>query len=145
MLKERTLTKYSLFLIPIGILINFCGVKLALWLKLPVFLDSVGTILAAALGGYLPGILVGFFSNALNSMDTIERDQPNSLAISCWFISFWWYIFATCTMVSKSYFVLPGIVNSPSLDLPGPQPKRAYFSMLANSFQVPSSASISFS
>jgi len=68
MLKERTLTKYSLFLIPIGILINFCGVKLALWLKLPVFLDSVGTILAAALGGYLPGILVGFFSNALNSM-----------------------------------------------------------------------------
>ena len=55
-------------MIPGAILLNFAGAKLALALELPLFLDSIGTILAGALGGLLPGITVGFFSNALNSI-----------------------------------------------------------------------------
>ena len=34
-------------------------------LGLPLYLDSVGTVLAAALGGYLPGIAVGYLTNLL--------------------------------------------------------------------------------
>ena len=49
-----------------GLLINFLGVRLALGLKLPLFLDSIGCALSAALGGYIPGILVGFFTNVIN-------------------------------------------------------------------------------
>ena len=49
-------------------LINFLGARLATALGLPVFLDTIGTILAAALGGYLPGIVVGFLTNLVNSL-----------------------------------------------------------------------------
>ena len=39
---------------------------LATYLGLPLFIDSVGTLLAAAIGGYLPGILVGYITNIVN-------------------------------------------------------------------------------
>ena len=53
---------YFLFVM-INIALNrLCGV-----LHLPLFLDNVGTLLAAALGGYLPGIIVGYSSNIINS------------------------------------------------------------------------------
>ncbi|MBQ7371549.1 MAG: HD domain-containing protein [Blautia sp.] len=50
------------------ILINLVGVRIALGLKLPIYLDSIGTILAAALGGYVPGIIVGFATNLINGI-----------------------------------------------------------------------------
>ena len=37
-------------------------------LKLPLFLDNIGSALTAALGGYIPGIVVGFFTNLVNSV-----------------------------------------------------------------------------
>ena len=53
---------YLLFVV-INIGLNrLCGL-----LHLPLFLDNVGTLLAAALGGYLPGIIVGYSSNIFNS------------------------------------------------------------------------------
>jgi len=51
-----------------GVLINVLGKSSVTALGLPLFLDTLGTILAAAVGGALPGILVGFFSNLLNSV-----------------------------------------------------------------------------
>jgi hypothetical protein len=42
----------------LSILIKYSGA--------PLYLDSIGTILTAAFGGLLPGILVGFVSNLLN-------------------------------------------------------------------------------
>lgn len=52
------------------IAINFLGNKLAgtFSSRLPLFLDTIGTILAACLCGFLPGIIVGFFSNVLISL-----------------------------------------------------------------------------
>jgi len=50
----------SLLLIPIGIAINFALGALAKTLNLPIFLDSVGTILAAVLGGPIVGAITGF-------------------------------------------------------------------------------------
>ena len=51
-----------------GLLINFLGVRVALGLKLPLYLDSIGCALSAALGGYIPGIIVGFFTNMINGI-----------------------------------------------------------------------------
>ena len=56
-----------LLLCIVSVLINFLGAQLALWLKLPLFLDTIGTVLSAALGGFLPGIAVGFVTNLINS------------------------------------------------------------------------------
>ena len=58
----------ALMLFAAGLLINTAGSKLALALQLPMFLDCVGTILASALGGYIPGIAVGFATNLINGI-----------------------------------------------------------------------------
>ncbi len=60
--------RLTIFLIPIGVAINFVGGQIALLLKLPVYLDSIGTILVGALCGMGPGALVGALSNILNSI-----------------------------------------------------------------------------
>ena len=46
---------------------NVICARLVLWLKLPLYLDSIGTILAGSLLGYLPAIIVGFASNYILS------------------------------------------------------------------------------
>lgn len=58
-----------IFLIIIGVAINIGGAQLAKALKLPLFLDCIGTILIAAIGGYLPGAAVGFLSNMINALN----------------------------------------------------------------------------
>ncbi|PCC48815.1 ECF transporter S component [Brevibacterium aurantiacum] len=58
----------TLYLIPIGVAINFVGGQLALLLKLPVYLDAIGTILVGALCGPIPGAIVGLISNAINAI-----------------------------------------------------------------------------
>ncbi len=49
-----------------GILLNILGTKLNALLGLPLFIDNIGTILSAMVGGYIPCITVGFFSNIIN-------------------------------------------------------------------------------
>lgn len=49
------------------VLINMLGSKLAGVLSLPLFLDSIGTLLAALLGGALPGLIVGYLTNLVTS------------------------------------------------------------------------------
>lgn len=41
---------------------------------LPLYLDTVGTVLVAILGGYLPGVMVGFITNVIKSVS-----DPSSL------------------------------------------------------------------
>ena len=48
-----------------GIVLNLLLNKLAALAGIPLYLDSVGTVLAAVLGGYLPGMLVGYLTNIL--------------------------------------------------------------------------------
>lgn len=52
--------------IVVGILLNILGIKLNDLLGLPLFIDNIGTILSAMLGGYIPCITVGFFTNIIN-------------------------------------------------------------------------------
>ena len=53
------------------LLINLILSKIAIFLNLPVYFDCVGTILAAMLGGNLPAVIVGFFSNVINGLSDI--------------------------------------------------------------------------
>ncbi len=48
--------------------INVVGARIALLFDLPVYLDSLGTILASIIGGYVPGIAVGYATNLVNSL-----------------------------------------------------------------------------
>ncbi len=72
------------------IAINFILPRTAALLNLPLYLDNVGTLLAAILGGYLPGIFVGYLNNIINM-----RGNPGNAyyvvlstmiaASGCWF------------------------------------------------------------
>ncbi|MBO4436199.1 MAG: HD domain-containing protein [Fibrobacter sp.] len=62
---------YALGLILAAFLINIIFSKIALALELPVFLDCLGTILAAMLGGTFPAVIAGFCSNAFNGISDL--------------------------------------------------------------------------
>lgn len=64
--KRRTLP--VLGLCAVGILINLLGSAIVEKAGLPLYLDSAGTIIAAALGGYLPGIAAGLLTNLFKTM-----------------------------------------------------------------------------
>ena len=56
----------TIVLIPIAIAINvILGQTVAAALKIPIYLDSIGTILVGALAGPIPGALTGMLSNLL--------------------------------------------------------------------------------
>ncbi|KON86567.1 hypothetical protein AF332_06855 [Sporosarcina globispora] len=67
--------KLTVFLIPIGIAVNFIGGQIVLLLKLPLYLDSIGTIVVGALCGGIPGAVVGAITNLL-----ISITNPTTLA-----------------------------------------------------------------
>lgn len=56
----------TLVLMPVAMAINIVlGTAVASALKIPIYLDSIGTILVAALAGPLAGAVTGFLSNAI--------------------------------------------------------------------------------
>ena len=57
-----------LLIIAVCLLLNILGAKLNGALSLPLFLDNVGTVLSALLGGYIPCITVAFLSNVINGL-----------------------------------------------------------------------------
>ena len=68
-LKSRRMQLVRLLLLCIaGFLINRAGSVLASALHLPLFLDCLGTILVSALGGFVPGIVVGYLINLINGI-----------------------------------------------------------------------------
>ena len=69
-LKSKDL-HYAVALIAIAFLVNIIPSKIAIALGIPVFIDSIGTILAGMLGGTLPAVIVGFCSNAFNSISDL--------------------------------------------------------------------------
>jgi len=52
----------------VGIGINLIGSVVAAKTGTPLYLDTNGTVLIAAMGGYLPGIIVGLFSNLIRGL-----------------------------------------------------------------------------
>ena len=60
--------------------LNLIGSFVAIKFHLPLFLDTSGTIFIAALGGYLPGIAVGFLTSLLESI--VEPAQMYFCSVS---------------------------------------------------------------
>jgi energy-coupling factor transport system substrate-specific component len=81
---ERTLwmrpglaiTSLSLALIPVGIAINYVGKSLAQAVSFPLFLDSIGTILTAALAGPWVGAITGLFTNLVYGVTIRPTSAP---------------------------------------------------------------------
>ena len=62
---RRQFTSQSLVLIAIAVAINMIGGQLISLLKLPIFLDSIGTLISAVLLGPVIGMLTGLLTNLL--------------------------------------------------------------------------------
>ena len=56
-----------------AILLNILGNRLVGALKIPLFIDNIGTILASVMGGYLPGIIVGYMTNIVNMTAGVDN------------------------------------------------------------------------
>ncbi|HJB69027.1 MAG TPA: ECF transporter S component [Candidatus Fournierella excrementigallinarum] len=64
---SKKIERLTLFLIPIGVAVNLVGFQLfAIMLKLPLSMDSIGTIVVGTLCGPWAGAIVGFLSNLVN-------------------------------------------------------------------------------
>ena len=63
--RSRNLRTATLVLIPVGISINIAMGSIVAFLKLPIYLDSVGTVLVGVLGGPLAGALTGLLSDLI--------------------------------------------------------------------------------
>ncbi|MBO5552196.1 MAG: HD domain-containing protein [Lachnospiraceae bacterium] len=65
LLKRRQLWRQLLFYVA-AVVCNIIPNHIVTGLGLPLFVDNIGTMSAAILGGYLPGILVGYITNIIN-------------------------------------------------------------------------------
>ena len=62
---KREFGTMTLGMIPVAIAINIAVGQLALLIKVPLYMDSIGTILVGVLAGPWAGALTGFLSNAI--------------------------------------------------------------------------------
>ena len=62
------MTAYKICLIAFAICINFVGGQIALFLKLPIYLDSIGTVFVASILGPFYGMLPNLLSGLLMGM-----------------------------------------------------------------------------
>lgn len=65
---KRDFNQMSVMLIPIAVAVNFIGGSLALTLRLPIYLDMIGTFLVGILGGPWIGLVTGVLSVVLKSI-----------------------------------------------------------------------------
>ena len=91
---NRRSMKPTLMLTAFGLCLNLALVWLTKLLRIPLYLDSIGTVITAALGGALPGIAVGFLSNCMTVWFSLTPDPMTlyygflNVAIAClatWF------------------------------------------------------------
>ncbi len=65
---KKKMNMMTLSLIPIAIAINLVGNQIAITLKLPLYLDTIGTILVGSLCGPLVGLVTGALSICVNGI-----------------------------------------------------------------------------
>ena len=70
--KKQNLTAFCVCIV--GVLLNLLLGHIVSKMGLPLYLDTVGTVIVAILGGYLPGAMVGFVTNIIKSVS-----DPSSL------------------------------------------------------------------
>ena len=90
--QNRKGLKYAFILSGIGLAVNYLFAHLATGLHLPLYLDNIGSAMAAALGGYIPGIIAGFLTNLVNGVGDANTAYYGTLTVliaiaSAWFSS----------------------------------------------------------
>jgi energy-coupling factor transport system substrate-specific component len=65
---KKDFTLMAILLMPVGVAINIVGGQLVNFLKLPLHLDAIGTILVACIAGPWVGALTGILSNLINAI-----------------------------------------------------------------------------
>lgn len=75
MKKAKTWSTITLAMIPICLAINYVGAQIAIALKLPMYLDVIGSIMMGAICGSIPGVVLGALSSAINSLS-----EPTAIA-----------------------------------------------------------------
>ncbi|WP_024866890.1 HD domain-containing phosphohydrolase [Butyrivibrio sp. FCS014] len=69
--KVRPITEknaYFICLVIVGVAFNVVGSFFVSLLGVPLYLDTIGTVIAAYFGGYIPGIIVALIGSGLNSI-----------------------------------------------------------------------------
>lgn len=75
MKKAKTWSTITLAMIPICLAINYVGAQIAIALKLPMYLDVIGTVMMGAICGPVPGVVLGALSSVINSIS-----EPSAIA-----------------------------------------------------------------
>ena len=107
-------------LIPVAIAINIVIGQIVVVLKLPVYLDSIGTVLVAALCGPWAGALTGMFSNIIWGLAIDPNAFPwfpvaffiglvSGLMANAGFFKSWWKVVVTGFVVALT----AAIVSTP--------------------------------
>lgn len=65
---KNDFTMLAMLIIPVGVAINFVGGQMASILKLPMYLDTIGTIFAAMLCGPWVGAVTGALTNVVTGI-----------------------------------------------------------------------------
>lgn len=63
---KKLVVNVALCAICVGL--NYLGTQIVAAFDLPLYFDCVGTIIAGACGGYIPGLVVGYFTNVVTSL-----------------------------------------------------------------------------
>lgn len=58
----------ALLLIPVGVSLSVVGYQMSTILKLPIFVDQIGTVMVSMIAGPWVGLLTGFLGNVVNGM-----------------------------------------------------------------------------
>lgn len=69
-MSKKRITTRMITIVALCIGINYIGGTIALWLRLPIYLDSIGTIFAGTLLGPIFGLLTGLMSGLLSGATT---------------------------------------------------------------------------
>ena len=79
----------ALLLCLAGIAVNLLLGQLAAALNLPLYLDTVGTVSVSVMGGYLPGVLVGFCTNLFKSITDSDSLYYGALNVMIALLAAW--------------------------------------------------------
>jgi energy-coupling factor transport system substrate-specific component len=110
---KKNNNKLVLYLIPIGIAVNFVVGSIITLLKLPLYLDCIGTIIVGALCGVWPGVIVGLITNILNAIadPTILFYAPLNMAfgvLAAFLSKKGWFKNFGLTLLSSIFFAFIG-------------------------------------
>jgi len=119
-MKKNDFNLYQLLLIPLGVALNYVAGQLAVVLRLPVFLDTIGTAFVSIIAGPWIGLITGALNNILlgitNPMTFMGIHVQMGIAITIGLLS------KNKMLIKPGKFVISAIVLTlvtTTLSLPG--------------------------